>query len=75
MGEIADYLVDRMPFPRHRRSRSPLRRMATENVTRKFCGAEGLRWQKFRGKYRLLNSDLSVHVCAPNLEGFEDLTK
>jgi len=74
MGEIADYLVDRMLFPHYRRGDS-LRRVATENVTCKFCGAEGSRWRQCGEKHYLTNPDLSTHVCAPNLKGFEDLTK
>lgn len=62
MGEIDD---DRY-FPRYRRG-DPIRRMATENVTCKFCGADGLRWQKFRGEYRLLNSDLSARQVSKGL--------
>lgn len=69
MGDIADYLIERMVDAGawHRTYGPPL--------TCKHCGATGLYWQKVRGRYFIHErATLERHHCPPNAEGFEDLT-
>jgi hypothetical protein len=62
MGEMAEYYAELAL------AEEPIER----KVKCKYCGKKKLEWYKFKGKWRLINRDGSIHVCPIDTKGLEE---
>jgi len=60
MGDMADYYLDH-DYDNLHYDEEPI----SKNVTCKYCGKKGLRWEMVEGKWRLFNK-VKMHNCKVN---------